>query len=228
MATLNVSGGKINLLPGVVYDSISGLIPPFSALPANTSMICEGPTPAIIRYASNQGYAFKSVSANQTFSGIRFDLGGLYLEGDGCKGYTVDNCEFAASVKVGPKLCGLEIASDTLNGTITNNLLAGTNSAFNVYSHSSAKNVKIANNEIRNTKVGVHWGTNGYLDGVLCEQNYATGCSAQAFEFQAALPSPNCVFQDNWVENHVLSAVFAENDAAYSYSLPMEGGQGVI
>jgi hypothetical protein len=228
---LNVSaGGLIYLQPGHVYDSITGLTGQFSALPNNTSLVGrQSPDQpmAIIRFASNQGYFAKSVSANRVFKGIRFESGGLFLEGAGANGFTVDDCEFAVSVTAGEKRCGLEVTSKAINAKITNCLFAGTNGQLNVYSHADCDGLTIANNEFINTKGGIHWGTDGVLKNLLFEQNYFDGITAQAVELQAKGNSPGVVIQDNWVQNHKLRPTYAENTDAYSYSVPFQGGSGV-
>lgn len=230
-ATLNVSGGgTINLQSGVVYDQVIGLVPPYSALPNGTSII--GPPidqpPAIIRYASNQGYAFKAVSPGATFRNVKFDRGGLYLEGDGTIRATVDNCVLAASVFMGPKLCGLQVAgTQAVDLRITNNLCSGTNGQFNIYSDTGGLRVVIANNDICFTTAGIHW--TGEMIDFRVEQNYLHDVVAQGFEFQGS--GRNNRFLDNWVQGHKLRLPIPGQDtngSAYSYSLPLEKCSGTI
>lgn len=219
MAVLDVShGGNIPLQSGVVIDSIVGL--QNFGLPTTAKLIGPplGQSPAIIRVGSSQGYAFKIVAALNTLSNIRFDLGGVYFEGDGCNQAVVDNCEFAASVKTGPLRCGLQFGGNISKVRVTNNLFAGTNGSFNLYSDSGGDDVVITNNEFINTRTAIHW--TGTLNRFLVEQNYCHGITAQALEFQGG--GSGNIFQDNWVEAHVLSSDPNQNGSAYSFSLPLQ------
>ncbi len=221
MATLNVSGGgTIKLTPGETYTDVIGLISPYSALPNNTSLVCDGPAPAIIAYSSNQGYAMKSVSAGQSFKRIRFTNGGLFLESAGCQNVTVDNCEFAQSVTTGPKQCGLELSSPGQSAVITNNLFAGTNKSLALYAGAGGTNCTVANNEFINVFSGIHWDGGG--TNTLIEQNYGTGITGQFIELQG---NPvDLVVQDNDYEKPTHEV----NGSKYAYSIPVEGGKNII
>jgi len=230
------NGGTKKLNDGDVVDGFTGLVGPYSALPDNTEILCENGT-ATINYASNQGYAFKSVSASKRFKGLRFPKGGIFLEGNGCRDFTLDNLELKTTVNIAnAKLCGVELSSVVQNGKITNCLFAGANGHLNIYSAHDCDGMFIANNEFIDTDGGIHWGvgdnagTYGTIKNFLFEQNYFKGIKAQAVELQAKLKgaSINVIIQDNWVEYHRLGPTYNDNTDAYSYSVPFEGGKGVI
>lgn len=211
-----------NLAPNQSIDAFTGLVPPYSALPPNCSIVCESGT-ATIAYASNQGYAFKSESAGRTFKGLSFTKGGLFLEGAGARDVTVSGNQFWQSVTTGPKRCGLEVAGAPLtNGKITDNLFAGKNGSFGLYSETGATDSNIVGNEFLDVKGAMHW--TGTFTRTTIEQNYMRGIVAQAFEIQGG--GVGNTIQDNWVEYHRLMA--SGNNDAYSYSVPLQDAVDTI
>lgn len=211
------------LTPGVVYDSVSGLVGPYYAMPDGCNLVgrtsINQPYPIIRLESTNQGYAFKFVKPFR-MTGVRVERGGVFAEN--AHSAVVDDVEIATTITgSGIKRNALEFSGPHRGLTVTRSAFENYSGGGCLYFNGGAVNSLIANIEVSRGYAGVKGA--GDFTGTRFEQIWVHDITQRSFEIQGR---GNPKFLDCWVENNVLSATSANNDA-YSYSIPLAEGADV-
>lgn len=214
------AGVTIKLTSGVVYDSITGLLPPYFALPAGCNIVGrDDPSQGypIIRIPSSpEGYAFKFTHNGARLSGVRIEGGGVFVEGPGgiSDSALIDDVDFQHKHTRGTNADALEFSAIMRKTRVTRCNFAG--DGFGLITNKGYEDATIANNWFDQSDAGLHIDSNWPgSKNLLIEQNLFRGMIGMGVELQGT--GENITVQDNWYE--LPRYIFSSNKMAYSLIL---------